>query len=199
MYGGRVHHMRKKLFMMVNSFLFWYSYLKRKQMAKIVDDVDVKVTMTSRPFGFSIAELRIGRNKFLEVSGVDGGNTSKSGVEPGWKIMSVAGKSTVDVDVSTLVGYCKEATLPCEIIFQKPGHQKIGVEDFISCIDAFIHLEPRIKTLFFATAGVKKEDKEDGKKKEGKPQVRGRSKSGGNKAEGIVQWLRHGLGRKEQQ
>mmetsp|Transcript_15714 Transcript_15714/g.38760 ORF Transcript_15714/g.38760 Transcript_15714/m.38760 type:complete len:934 (-) Transcript_15714:366-3167(-) len=148
MYDGRNKEQKRRMYLLVNSFLFWYQTAGVSR-SSLKDDVFVKVTIPSKPFGFSIGELRIGDTKLLEVSGVDGKAAINAGVEPGWKIAKINEHTAEGLDVPDLVKLCKEATVPCSITFKTPADHRMKSEEFIRCIDALNRLEPRILPLFF--------------------------------------------------
>eukprot|EP00466_Bigelowiella_natans_P002113 jgi/Bigna1/142361/aug1.69_g17069 len=149
MYDGRASDQRRRMFMLVNSFLFWYSTSGSSSASEAAKEKTIVVELPRKPFGFSIGEINIGRTKLLEVSAVDGEEAQKAGIEPGWKICKINGRITDNIEVPELVKLCREATLPCEISFQTPPDHRLRADDFIKKIDALIRLEPRLMNLFF--------------------------------------------------
>jgi len=187
MYGGRTKDSERRKFMLVNSFFFWYGETRTKPKNHL-PEVDVKVKMPSKPFGFSIGQLKIGSTQFLEVSHVDGPVALQSNVEPGWKIMSINGKKVYDKKVNDMVDMCREAKLPTSIIFRKPAEYKMKTDDFTSCIEAFKRLEPRIGPLFFGT------DAKDYTPPKGSPGVNSAKETQQKRTgERLVRWFRNGL------
>jgi len=108
MYDGRASDQRRRMFMLVNSFLFWYSTSGSSSASEAAKEKTVVVELPRKPFGFSIGEINIGRAKLLEVSAVDGEEAQQAGIEPGWKICKINGRITDNIEVPELVKLCRE-------------------------------------------------------------------------------------------
>jgi hypothetical protein len=77
----------------------------------------VVVSIGERPFGMSSSKAD-DANGYLVSKVTEGKPASKAGVRPGWRVVTVAGKSCEGLDVDAVLALFKAADLPVELEFE---------------------------------------------------------------------------------
>mmetsp|Transcript_87193 Transcript_87193/g.244669 ORF Transcript_87193/g.244669 Transcript_87193/m.244669 type:complete len:765 (+) Transcript_87193:41-2335(+) len=84
------------------------------------------VTLSERPFGMSPSKDEAG---YVVAKLADGRPADQAGVQVGWRLMEVGGKSCKDLGLDAIQALLKSAELPVQAVFERPAVQDEPSDD----------------------------------------------------------------------